>query len=166
MKTARCILDDSRIATLSTKEARALGEARHILQDVDLDIDKVFRTGPVWTPGDVMVVRFQGKNFKPYTYTRGSRNWPGEKFPKSDEQMTDLWKSGLATHVMRDGELTKEGRALAGAHFAELLEKRAGNCPPLWTQSTYRQGLCDGAALIREDRESSEGTGDTMTPDG
>lgn len=60
-------------------------------------------TAPVWLPGDVVVVRYLG-NPTPYTYVRGERDWPGDRRPKSDAEISRLYAEGRAEHVLRNGK--------------------------------------------------------------
>lgn len=64
--------------------------------------DVVAPAAPVWRAGDVVVVRYEG-NPTPYTYVRGSRNWPGERSPKTDAQMDALFAERAATPVLQAG---------------------------------------------------------------
>lgn len=66
---------------------------------------------PTWKPGDVVVVRYPG-NPTAYTYVRGVNGWPGEfARPKTDQEISDLYRQGQATPVLQAGGVAfDEGR--------------------------------------------------------
>lgn len=58
---------------------------------------------PKWRPGDVVIVRWHGPSSAPYTYVRGMYSWPGERSPKTDAQIDELYLAGKATPVLQSG---------------------------------------------------------------
>lgn len=80
----------------------AILKAKQILAEAGVKADIVLKT-PKWEPGDVVIVRHDGPNSVPYTYVRGSKNWPGERFPKTDEQMNALYADGKVKPVLAHG---------------------------------------------------------------
>lgn len=67
-------------------------------------------TAPAWRAGDVVVVRYVSSPIA-YTYVRGARGWPGERAPKTDADMDQLFAEGRVTPVLQaGGEPFDEGR--------------------------------------------------------
>lgn len=80
----------------------AILKAKQILAEAGVKADIVLKT-PKWEPGDVVIVRYDGPTSVPYTYVRGSKTWPGERFPKTDEQMSALFAEGKVRPVLAHG---------------------------------------------------------------
>lgn len=89
---------------LTAREVSAIRQAQAILGAHNLELT-VKRRAPIWKPGDVVTIRFNGPRSTPFTYVRGRRDWPGDGTRQSDAEVTRHWHEGRATLVMRDGEV-------------------------------------------------------------
>ncbi|MFG3710116.1 hypothetical protein [Micromonospora sp. NPDC047730] len=76
-----------------------------------IDEPHLTKAAPQWRPGDVVIVRWHGATSTPYTYVRGMYSWPGERSPKTDAQIDELYLAGKAKPVLQSGgEPFDEGR--------------------------------------------------------
>lgn len=64
---------------------------------------RIVRTAPIWRPGDVVVVRYRGDDGPAYTYVRGAADWPGDRRPKTDAEISALYDTGKVQPVLQAG---------------------------------------------------------------
>lgn len=67
------------------------------------EVQSAERTGKSWRPGDTIAVRYDSWGAE-YTYVRGRANWPGDRFPLSDEKVDELYALGKVRHLLRDAQ--------------------------------------------------------------
>jgi hypothetical protein len=69
----------------------------------NLTVTKKAPQPPKWQPGDVVTIKFDAYG-SPYTYVRGSKDWPGENVKLTDAKVDDYYRTGKAKHLVRNGQ--------------------------------------------------------------